>query len=131
MVVSLYAFLGMVIFILWQELRSQRSLLANRQPPLLKLTHATPEGSQTFQYSIPEILIGREPACDCTLDDSTVSAQHARLSFHHNQWWIEDMGSKNGTFLNQQFVATPLVVTSGDELLFGQVRIIVMLGEEQ
>ncbi|MFU8772808.1 MAG: hypothetical protein ACNA8H_10365, partial [Anaerolineales bacterium] len=50
MVVSLYAFLGMVIFILWQELRSQRSLLANRQPPLLKLTHATPEGSQTFQY---------------------------------------------------------------------------------
>ncbi|MFU8774027.1 MAG: FHA domain-containing protein, partial [Anaerolineales bacterium] len=58
-------------------------------------------------------------------------AQHARLSFHHNQWWIEDMGSKNGTFLNQQFVATPLVVTSGDELLFGQVRIIVMLGEEQ
>jgi pSer/pThr/pTyr-binding forkhead associated (FHA) protein len=130
MILMLYAFLGVVILILWLDLKRQRFLLASRQTPLLTISYDTEEGLQKLKFSVPEILIGRDPACDFTLEDSTVSAQHARLSFHHNQWWIEDMGSRNGTYLNLKFVATPLVVTSGDELRLGQVRLIVMVGEE-
>jgi hypothetical protein len=130
MIISLYAFLGLAIFIMWRELKRQIIVLATRQTPMLSLLHKTPQGSKTLRFSVPEILIGREPACDYTLEDSTVSAQHARLSFHHNQWWIEDMGSRNGTYLNQQFVATPLVVTPGDELRLGQVQFTVVGGEE-
>jgi pSer/pThr/pTyr-binding forkhead associated (FHA) protein len=130
MILTLYAFLGTVILVLWHDLKSQRYLLASRQTPLLTLSYEAPGDSQTFQFTIPEIFVGRDPACDCTLDDSTVSAQHARLTFHHNQWWIEDMGSRNGTYVNMKFVATPLVVTSGDELRLGQVRLTVMVGEE-
>jgi pSer/pThr/pTyr-binding forkhead associated (FHA) protein len=130
MILTLYAFLGTAIFVLWHDLKSQRYLLASRQTPLLTLSYEAPGDSQTFPFTIPEILVGRDPACDCTLDDSTVSAQHARLTFHHNQWWIEDMGSRNGTYVNMKFVATPLVVTSGDELRLGQVRLSVMVGEE-
>lgn len=130
LVISLYAFLCVAIFILWQDLKKQSRLLASRQTPQLTLVHKTSEGQQTLRFSIPEILIGRDLACDCTLDDSTISAQHARFSFHHNQWWIEDMGSRNGTYLNHQLVISPLVVTSRDEVRLGQVHLTVIIGEE-
>lgn len=130
MLISLYAFLGVAIFVLWREMSRQKILLATRQSPSLTLAYNDTEGLESLRFSTPEILIGREPVCDLTLDDSTVSAQHARLSYHHSQWWIEDLGSRNGTYLNQQFVATPLVVTSGDELRLGQIQIKIIVGEE-
>jgi pSer/pThr/pTyr-binding forkhead associated (FHA) protein len=77
-----------------------------------------------------EILIGRDPACDCQLDDMTVSAHHAKLEYHHNQWWVEDLGSTNGTYLNQENINTATVLAPGDELQIGQVTLKVDLRKE-
>jgi pSer/pThr/pTyr-binding forkhead associated (FHA) protein len=75
------------------------------------------------------VIIGREAVCDCRLDDPTVSNRHARLSYHHSQWWVEDLRSRNGTFLNGEPVQEPVVIIGGDNLRCGQVSIDVTLGK--
>ena len=66
--------------------------------------------------------MGRDPASDLYIEDKTISARHAKLSYHHGQWWVEDLRSTNGTFLNDEPVQEPLVLASGDRLRFGQVQ---------
>jgi pSer/pThr/pTyr-binding forkhead associated (FHA) protein len=87
------------------------------------------DGSQRL-FSMREVLIGRDPACEMILDDPTVSNRHARLSYHHGQWWLEDLQSTNGTFLNNEPIAAPLVVTSGDVVRCGQVELTLIPGEQ-
>jgi pSer/pThr/pTyr-binding forkhead associated (FHA) protein len=118
--VVLYAFLVYALWILWSDLRRQTASLASLQTPPLTLILQTGGEPVSYRFTIPEITIGRDPACDCCLDDHTVSAQHTRLSYHHNQWWVQDLHSRNGTFLNQQPVSEPLVIVSGDQIRCGQ-----------
>jgi hypothetical protein len=131
LVISLYAFLGWALLTLWRDMQRQSEMLLSRQAPPITLLRQTEAGYTPYFFTNSEILVGRDPVCDCYLDDKTVSADHARLSYHHSQWWIEDLRSRNGTFLNQEAVSTPVVVTSGDELRFGQVIFSVAVGERQ
>jgi pSer/pThr/pTyr-binding forkhead associated (FHA) protein len=68
--------------------------------------------------------------CDIPLPDETVSARHARLTYHHGQWWLEDLGSTNGTHLNDELLSVPTVLTSGDEIRCGNSRLVVDLAIE-
>ncbi len=124
----LYGFLGLAVYTLLRDLKQQGALLAARQPPpitLVRLVDSTPT-SQRFIKS--EVILGRDATCDYTLEDHTVSAKHARLSYHHQQWWVEDLASTNGTFLNDDIVTTSVVVTHGDELRMGHLGVKVEIG---
>ncbi len=122
----LYAFLGWALYTLWLGLRKESEFLAVRQAPPITVKIVDP--AQSVSFSKNEVSIGRDPACDFPLEDKTVSTQHARLIFHHNQWWIEDLGSTNGTFLNQERVSFPLVLTAGDQIRCGQVLLDILIG---
>ncbi len=124
---SLYAFLGWALYTLWRELHSEADLLTMHQAPSIALD--SPDGKLAFRFDKPEVSIGRDPSSDCPIEDMTVSTQHARLSYHHNQWWIEDLGSTNGTYLNQEVVSTPLVLTVGDQIRCGQVVLNISISE--
>ena len=125
----LYGFLGLAIYTLLRDLKQQGELLAGRQPPPLTLTSLMEANVQSQYYTKPEIILGREPGCDFPLDDQTVSSQHARLSYHHQQWWLEDLASTNGTFLNDEAVTAPVVITHGDELRLGHLEVKVEFGQ--
>ncbi|NMC13860.1 MAG: FHA domain-containing protein, partial [Chloroflexi bacterium] len=107
--VSLYLFLIWIIYTLWQELKNQSKTLEIRKvPPItLELDIDGQPSKKTFYE--PEIILGRNLTCDFCLEDHTVSAEHARLIFRQGQWWVEDLQSKNGTFLNQLPVNDPVV----------------------
>jgi pSer/pThr/pTyr-binding forkhead associated (FHA) protein len=126
---ALFAFLAFALNTLWQDLKRQSNLLNQKQPPPITLFYNQAGESQSYRFTISAVLVGRDPACDCVINDSTVSAQHARLIHRQGQWWIEDLRSTNGTFLNQEPVFTPLVVTSGDELQCGQARLTISVSE--
>jgi pSer/pThr/pTyr-binding forkhead associated (FHA) protein len=128
---SLYAFLGWALLTIWRDLQRQNEVLAARQATPITLQPQPVAGFSPQHFSTAEILIGRDPICDLCLDDKTVSAEHARLAYHHNQWWVEDLRSRNGTYLNQEAVSSPMVVASGDELRCGQVTLIVEIGGRQ
>jgi hypothetical protein len=125
----LYGFLGLAIYTLLRDLKQQGELLAARQPPPLTLTSLVKANAQSKHYIKPEIILGREPGCDFPLDDQTVSSKHARLSYHHQQWWLEDLTSTNGTFLNDEAVTAPVVITHGDELRLGHLWVRIEFGQ--
>ena len=126
---SLYLFVAWALYTLWRELKQQSDQLSERQPISLTLSPQTDGKILATRLTIPEITIGRDPSCNFPLNDNTVSAQHARLSYRQGQWWIEDLRSTNGTFLNQEQVTLPLVVTTGDEIRFGQVTFTISIGD--
>jgi pSer/pThr/pTyr-binding forkhead associated (FHA) protein len=124
----LYSFLGLAIYTLLRDLKQQGELLAARQPPPLTLTSLDEASPMTLKYTQPEIILGRAADCDFPLDDQAVSAQHARLSYRQQQWWVEDLASTNGTFLNGDAVSVPVVLTHGDELRLGHMGVKIEFG---
>jgi hypothetical protein len=128
MAVLLYAFLGYAVYVLLRDLKQQGDLLAARQPPPITLTSQGEINVRHEQYAKPVVILGREAGCDFSLDDQTVSSQHARLAYHKQQWWLEDLSSTNGTYLNGLPVNSPVVITHGDELRLGQVGVRIEIG---
>jgi pSer/pThr/pTyr-binding forkhead associated (FHA) protein len=124
----LYAFLGWAFLTLWRDIKQQGILLASRKVPPIRLTIARKDTAQQVRHYVQsEITIGRDPTCECPVDDESISARHARLSFHQNQWWLEDLQSTNGTFLNQDKLVMSTVVTSDDSFKCGDTLFIVSL----
>jgi pSer/pThr/pTyr-binding forkhead associated (FHA) protein len=128
---SLYAFLGLTLLTIWRELRAQGTLLATQKIPGISLNLQSGEQPPRQKYfTQSEILLGRDSHCDLPLLDDTVSVRHARLAYHHGQWWLEDLGSTNGTLLNKEKVSIPTVVISGDQIDCGKVSIKINLGPD-
>jgi FHA domain len=63
--------------------------------------------------------IGRSPGCELLIDDTYASAEHARLFGKNGSWYVEDLGSTNGTFVNDQRLAAPAMVQPGDRIRIG------------
>jgi pSer/pThr/pTyr-binding forkhead associated (FHA) protein len=124
LIASLYGLLGWAFYTLWRDLRRQVDVAAIQIVPLLTLS-GEGETLAVHNFHQEEVQVGRDPAADLCLDHPTISARHARLSYHHSQWWVEDLHSKNGTFLNGEPVMEPMVITQGDKLGFGQVSLII------
>jgi pSer/pThr/pTyr-binding forkhead associated (FHA) protein len=125
--ICLYVFLGWSLISLWRDLKHQREIVATQQIPSIGLLVPDDDSPQTIRYKGYDLNIGRDPVCECSLRSEKVSAQHARLSFHHNQWWIEDLDSTNGSFLNGERITVPSVVADGDHLLCGDILLTILL----
>ncbi len=123
MAAALYAFLGLALYTLWQDLNQHAKMLTLLRIPTLILNSG--QESHTFQKA--DVLIGRAPGNDFRLDDPTVSAYHARLSFHHGHWWVEDLRSTNGTALNGERLQTATVLVDGDSLQIGAMTVYVKI----
>lgn len=123
----LYAFLAWALITLWRDLRRQSSNLAARRIPRLSLYSESEQEVDPLDFSVSEVIIGRDPACDLPLEDQTVSYRHARLVFRQEQWWIEDLRSTNSTLLNQVKVDTPTVLANGDRIQFGQREFLITI----
>ncbi len=129
MVLALYVFVGWAIWTIAQDVKRTGLQAMPRRVPAIRLEVWTQNGQAVSQaFSQPEVTLGRDPACDVLLDEETVSARHARLSYHHNQWWLEDLESTNGTSLNATRLNTATVLTNGDEIQCGKARLTVSLG---
>jgi hypothetical protein len=82
---------------------------------------APPERSGISYPLADEVTVGRAPGCGIALpDDTFVSQLHARVFRRDGAWWVEDLGSTNGTFVDGAQVAAPVVVRRGEKLQFGQ-----------
>ena len=68
-----------------------------------------------------ENLVGRDLPIDVWLDSGGVSRKHARVLVEGTTAWVEDLGSKNGTWVNGQRIAERTEVPDGTEIRFGPV----------
>ena len=72
---------------------------------------------------LPMTSLGRAPTNTIIVDDSYASNQHALVILRSGQWWLEDLGSSNGTLLNGYPVEEPVVVSSGDIIGMGKLEL--------
>lgn len=127
MIIAIYVFLAWVIATIWQELRLKSQLVNVQRIPQISLAPVDFSEQNRQSFSSAQVVIGRDPACDYYLPHDTVSGRHAMLSYHHNHWWVEDLDSTNGTFLNDEPVETSAVIISEDRLRCGKINLVVII----
>jgi len=97
-----------------------------RATPRLPTTVVVTEG-QLAGTSLPlgrgGILIGRSPECTLVLDDEFSSGRHARILARPEGWFVEDLGSRNGTFLGGSRLTGPVPVGIGSVLRIGRTTL--------
>lgn len=89
-----------------------------------------PRAGMTFILANGVTTVGRHPESDIFLDDVTVSRHHCRLSAVGEELTIEDSGSTNGTYVNDDRIDSAKLIP-GDEVLIGRFHLIVARGEAE
>jgi pSer/pThr/pTyr-binding forkhead associated (FHA) protein len=93
-----------------------------KSPGALVVTHGALAGTRIALDERP-ILIGRADDSTLVLDDDYASTRHARLSLRGADWYVEDLGSTNGTYLDRAKVTAPLRVPLGVPIRIGKTVI--------
>jgi pSer/pThr/pTyr-binding forkhead associated (FHA) protein len=131
----LYAFLGVVLLMLWRDLRkTTRERSAVRARGRLVIVEAAsdqedePSDGTSFPLQ-PVTSIGRSPTNTVVLADTYASSHHALLARRESRWWLEDRDSRNGTMLNGEPVQEPTIVSSGDVITIGETTLRLEIDE--
>jgi hypothetical protein len=134
-VILLYLFLLGIVTVMWRDWRAvSQQVKAVRQAASLPLgcllvidsggTELLP--GQAFPLAVATRL-GRSASNTVMIDDPFASTEHASLVQRGGRWWLEDLGSRNGTLLNGERLAGPAIVATGDELGIGAVKLRIEL----
>lgn len=115
-----YLFIGWIGYIIYKDIQGMNLSNKGTTIPPITLQTTVDQEQISKRFSIPEIIIGRDPACDFPLNDETISLRHSKLSYHHKQWWVEDLGSTNGTFLNDNLIEEPIILSNDDRVRLGR-----------
>jgi DNA-binding winged helix-turn-helix (wHTH) protein len=70
-----------------------------------------------------EHVLGRDPDVSICIESTTVSRRHARLRIEAGEATLEDLGSKNGTFVNDHRIEAPTLLARGDQIRLGSMRL--------
>ncbi|HSD86582.1 MAG TPA: diguanylate cyclase, partial [Kofleriaceae bacterium] len=99
------------------------SVGAARTKPCLTVLTGSASGQM---FKVPKLgaVIGRAPTVEVHLADDGISRTHARLRTETGRAWIEDMGSRNGTFVNGVKITQATELRDGDKIQVGRVTVI-------
>lgn len=120
----LYLFLAAVVRILVRDLRAAARATAVELGRLVVIE--APDGEPPPGTRLPlgaVTTLGRDVNSSIVLDDPFVSGSHAVLSYRGRTWYVEDLGSTNGTYVNGLPIDGPTPMGFGDELQVGRVRL--------
>ncbi|MDM7855073.1 FHA domain-containing protein FhaB/FipA [Cellulomonas alba] len=99
--------------------RVSRSARSGSGPTKLVVTEGPLRGT-IVPLGPAAVLVGRAPGCTLVLDDDYSSSRHARVFQQDGQWFVEDLGSTNGTFVADQRVEGPTPVPTGTPVRVGR-----------
>ena len=74
-----------------------------------------------------EAVVARSRTCDIVLREKYVSNQHVRIWFEKGEWYLEDLGSRNGTEVNGQRIRRRVMLDPQDEISIGGLRFVFEL----
>lgn len=83
--------------------------------PILAVREGELAGRE-IEISGDSLLIGRTPDTNWRIHSPKISRHHARVYWQAGRWWIEDLGSKNGTFVNEKRIQEPVALSGGDTI---------------
>ncbi len=118
----LYLFLIMVARAAWRDLRAAPAPDDAARRELTVLDPARSRRLKGERIAVaPGVSLGREAGNTVVVDEDTISARHAVFRQEDNRWWLEDLGSTNGTFVNRKRISGRAPLRDGDEVGFGRV----------
>ena len=88
-------------------------------PTQVVVTQGSNSGATASLAQAP-ILIGRGNDAAIKLDDDYVSTRHARIAASGDQWFVEDLGSTNGTYIGTVRITQPTTITLGTQVRIGK-----------
>lgn len=123
----LYFFLWQVVRVVSRELQGGGAAAPAQAAPYgqLAVTSAGQTGipvGKVFPLS-PVTVIGRSTEVEVSLNDTFLSSEHARLELRDGVWYLEDLNSTNGTFLNGFEVRAASELNPGDVVRVGRVEL--------
>jgi pSer/pThr/pTyr-binding forkhead associated (FHA) protein len=119
----LYVFLFRVVRTLLRDLRAAAREPTTTMGRLVVVASPGAEPPTGHVFALDAITtLGRDVNNAIVVEDPFASAEHAALTFRGSAWYVEDLGSTNGTFVNGQPVSGVATIAFGDELQVGQVR---------
>jgi signal transduction histidine kinase len=90
---------------------------ATRKRAALQLhDEGAPSACRTFDVSREATVLGRDSSCEIILTARNVSRQHARIVRRQDDYFLEDLGSKTGTLLNDERLGEPVLLRDGDRI---------------
>ena len=101
------------------------------RPKALLVVRRGTQAGMSFPLISNQVTLGREEGSDVILQDPEASRRHSRLSFQGGQYIVEDLGSTNGTFLNETQLTAPQVLQPGDSIGIGQTALVFQLADAQ
>ncbi len=113
------------------ERRAQRRT-AKRRPKPAKRPRGAPthvaildgaNAGETVSLDGAPLLIGRGTDAAIRLDDDYVSTRHARIASSNGQWFVEDLGSTNGTYIGSQRLSQPSALQAGSKVRIGKTTL--------
>jgi pSer/pThr/pTyr-binding forkhead associated (FHA) protein len=96
---------------------------------MLVVTRGPNSGSK-FALDTDVVNAGRHPDSDIFLDDITVSRRHAEVRRTRSGYVVRDVGSLNGTYVNQNRIEDDTPIENGDELQVGRFKLVFVAGTE-
>lgn len=136
-----YLFLSLIFLFLWRAVRvmyleiggprAVRSVARSPAVPAAKpgkapdrLSVTAHDGSKPRTFDLDdELLIGRASKCKVVITDPYASQVHARVFRRDGTFYLEDMGSTNGTYLNRKKVSSATPVSRGDRARIGKTEL--------
>ncbi len=90
-----------------------------------------PEENKEYPLEKEECVIGRELINDLIISDPEISRRHARLFKKKEQYFVEDLGSTNGTFCSGKRLTKPVQLKNGDSIALGKSIVFEFIAEEK
>lgn len=129
-IVLLYLFLMQVVVAITRDLRKSAAMDASstvKGPPVLGHLIVVDSGPSNIlpgtRFELEsETNIGRGPTNTIQLPDNFISSEHTRLWYRNGQWFVQDAGSVNGTFVNNQPAHNAIPAKPGDIVRVGYIQ---------
>jgi len=141
--VLMWAFVFAVVSVLRRDLYGTKITSRRQREPAAAEGHGRPDGAvaggapaatgrprlvvvegplsgTTVPLKDASVLIGRAPGSSLVIDDDYVSSRHARIFAQHGEWYVEDLGSTNGTVVGDTKIAEPTPLTPGAPVRIGR-----------
>ncbi|HYI13891.1 MAG TPA: FHA domain-containing protein [Thermomicrobiales bacterium] len=126
----LYFFVFQVIRVISRELRVAAGAAARSEalPAVHGAILVADPGDSNLQrgevYDLePVTVIGRHPRATIVIDSTFVSSEHLQLNWEQDRWWVTDLRSTNGTFVNGSQIRVPTGLRPGDVIELGAIRL--------
>jgi len=132
----IYAFIFGIMRLIYLDIRSMNNYgNSTKNVPYLKLINRT----ELLNFKVEETYvldedktIGRSKKCDIVIADPFLSSEHLKVTSENGTYYIEDLNSTNGTFLNGHRIGgQPVELKNGDKISIGQMDFLFVSSSKQ